>query len=192
MPVDISEALGNVRYSEASAGALFDQYFISMKDMSGEWYYIFTYDIKNAIWSKFDHTQASFFCAYKNDLLFCSDNTLYSIKGNTELSDSPIKEKDVEWYIESPPIGFYTADHKYLKKVNIRLTLDTDSTVTLYTKYDMGEWEEQYNINGTGTKLNTLPIIPQRCDHFRWKLVGKGECTIHSVFKTLEEGSDKV
>lgn len=191
MPIDISKELGDENYSEASAGVVFDKYYISMKHISGEWY-IFVYDTKNATWSKEDSIQASFFCNYENDLLFCSNNILNSIVGSSKLSDPPIIEDDIEWYIESAPIGYYTADHKYLKKVNLRVTLDSDATATLYTKYDMGEWEEQYTVNGAGTRLNTLPIMPQRCDHFRWKLIGKGECVIHSVFKTYEEGSDKV
>ena len=192
MPYSISDALGDEIFTEASAGVLFDKYFVSMKQSNGD-SVLYVYDIKNAIWSKFDNVTATFFCTYNNDLLFSTNNTLYSIEGTEKtlsVEGEAETESPIDWYIETAPIGFYTADHKYVKKINVRALIGENAT--LYVKYDGGEWEKQYDIKGNGISLSTLNIIPRRCDYFCWKIEGHGTAKIYNVYTTLELGSDKV
>lgn len=193
LPYSISDELGDVNYYDAVAGAISDKYYVSMRDKSNE-YSLFVYDTKNGIWCKEDNTKVLSFCRYKDELYYIDggDNTMKSV-GGTLLYDVPEKatEKTVDWYVESGAIGYSSPDNKYVGRINIRITLEFGTNVDFYLQYDScGEWEHKFNMSGTGTRTHSIPIIPKRCDHFRYKIKGKGACKIHSVTKTIEEGSE--
>jgi hypothetical protein len=193
LPFSISDELGEVRYYDAVAGTIGDRYYISMRD-SQDTYHLFVYDSKNGIWCKEDNTEVLFFCRHTDDLYFIDnkDKTMKSVRG-TLLYD--VEEKATEgkfdWFVESGTIGYSSPDNKYVSRINVRITLEFGTNVDFYMQYDSnGEWEHKFNMCGKGTRTFTVPIIPKRCDHFKYKITGKGGCKIHSITKTLEEGSD--
>ena len=115
-----------------------------------------------------------------------------SVRG-TLLYDVPEKatEEKFDWFVESGNIGYSSPDNKYVSRINLRITLEFGTNVDFYLQYDSsGVWEHKFNMSGKGTRTFTVPIIPKRCDHFTYKLTGKGGCKIHSITKTMEEGSD--
>lgn len=193
LPYSISDELGDVNYYDAVAGAISDKYYISMRDKDNQ-YSMFVYDSKNGIWCKEDDTNAFAFCKYKDDLYYIDgkDNTMKSV-GGTLLYD--VSEKDTEsafdWYAESGVIGYSSPDNKYVSRITLRITLEFGTNVGFFLQYDScGEWEYKFNMSGTGTRTFSIPIIPKRCDHFRYRIAGNGGCKIHSVTKTVEEGSE--
>lgn len=193
LPYTISEELGDINYYDAVAGAIGDKYYISMRDNSNI-YSLFVYDTKNGIWCKEDNTKALFFCKHKDDLYYIDskDNTMKSF-GGTLPYDVPEKAKEdrIDWYVESGAIGYSSPDNKYVGRINLRITLEFGTDVDFFMQYDScGEWEHKFNMSGTGTRTFSIPIIPKRCDHFKYKIKGKGLCKIHSITKTVEEGSD--
>ena len=193
LPYGISDEMGDVNYYDAVAGSIGDKYYISMRDNNNV-YSLFVYDVKNGIWCKEDNTRALAFCKHKDDLYYIDgkDNTLKSI-GGTLLYDLPEKteEGDFDWFVESSTIGYASPDNKYVGRINLRITLDFGTNVDFFLQYDScGEWEHKFNMSGTGTRTYSIPIIPKRCDHFKYKITGRGGCKIHSVTKTLEQGSD--
>lgn len=193
LPFSISDDLGEARYYDAVAGSIGDNYYISMRDAQGK-YSMFVYDSKNGIWCKEDNTNALAFCKHSDDLYFidAKDNTMKSVRGTLLYDvDEKATEQAVDWYVESGPIGYSSPDNKYVARINIRITLEFGTNVDFFLQYDScGEWEYKFNMSGKGTRTYSVPVIPKRCDHFRYKIVGKGECKIHSVTKTIEEGSD--
>lgn len=193
LPYSISDELGEVRYSNAVAGTLGDRYYISLKDANGV-YSMFVYDSKNGLWCKEDNTEVLCFCKHLDDLYFidAKDKTMKSVRG-TLLYDVPEKanEDKFDWFVESGTIGYSSPDNKYVARINLRITLEFGTNVDFYLQYDSsGEWEHKFNMSGKGTRTFSVPIIPKRCDHFKYKLTGKGGCKIHSITKTTEEGSD--
>lgn len=193
LPYSVSDVFGDINYYDAVAGALGDKYYISMRDAKGI-YNMFAYDSKNGIWCKEDNTEAIAFCKYKDDLYYidAKDNTMKSI-GGSFLYDVPEKatEDKVDWFVESGAIGYSSPDNKYVGRINLRITLEFGTDVHFFIQYDScGEWEHKFNMSGTGTRTFSIPIIPKRCDHFKYKISGRGNCKIHSVSKTVEEGSD--
>ena len=193
LPVGISDELGEVRYYDAVAGTIDNRYFISMRDEENK-HHLFVYDAKNGIWCKEDNTEVMHFCKHSDDLYFIDvkDTTMKSVRG-TLLYDVPEKatEGKFDWFVESGNMGYSSPDNKYVARINLRITLEFGTNVDFYLQYDSsGEWEHKFNMSGKGTRTFTVPIIPKRCDHFKYKLMGKGGCKIHSITKTLEEGSD--
>ena len=193
LPFSISDDLGEVRYYGAVAGTIGDRYYISMKDINGV-YSLFAYDSKNGIWCKEDNTQVLCFCKHLDDLYYidAKDNKMKSVRG-TLLYEVPEKatEDKFNWFVESGAIGYSSPDNKYVSRINLRITLEFGTNVDFYLQYNSnGEWEHKFNMSGKGTRTFTVPIIPNRCDHFKYKIKGNGGCKIHSITKTMEEGSD--
>lgn len=193
LPYGISDAFGDIKYYDAVAGVFGDKYYISMRDAEGV-YHMFTYDSKNGIWCKEDNTKALIFCKHQNELYFIDgdDKTMKSVGGSL-IYDYPEKcvEDKFGWFVESGPIGYSSPDNKYLGKMSLRISMEFGTEVDLYLQYDScGAWEHKFNMSGTGTRTYSIPIIPRRCDHFRYMIKGKGICKVHSITKTIEEGSD--
>ena len=193
LPYSISEELGEANYYDAVAGGIGDKYYISMRDNKGL-YHMFCYDTKNQIWCKEDNTEVLAFCKHKDELYFVDikDNTMKSIEG-TFLYDVPEKAKEdkFDWFVESGTIGYSSPDNKYIGRINLRITLDVGADVEFFLEYDSsGEWEHKFNMSGSGTRTFSIPVIPKRCDHFRYKIRGRGMCKIHSISKSIEGGSD--
>lgn len=193
LPYSISDDLGEDKYYDAVAGAIADKYYISMRDKNNV-YSLFVYDAKNSIWCKEDNTKVIAFCRRSEDLYYidATDNTMKSV-GGTLLLDTTEKDTEdaVEWYVESGAIGYSSPDNKYLGRLNIRIGLEFGTNVDVFVQYDSkGEWEHKFNISGTGTRTHSVPIIPKRCDHFRYRIKGRGNCKIYSITKTVEQGGE--
>lgn len=191
LPISISDELGDVRYTDAVAGTLGDRYYISMKDGKGV-SNLFVYDSKNSIWCREDNANAMFFCKHEEDLYYidADDKKMKSVRGTLPYE---IKETEgkLRWYVESGNIGYSSPDNKYISRINLRISLEFGTNVDFFLQYDSnGEWEHKFNMSGKGTRTFTVPIIPKRCDHFKYKIVGKGGCKVHSITKTMEQGSD--
>ena len=193
LPFSISDELGNVSYYDAVAGAIGDKYYISMRDNKYE-YSFFVYDTKTGIWCKEDNTEVLSFCKHKDELYYIDrkDNTMKSV-GGTLLYDVPERntEGNFDWFAESGTIGYSSPDNKYVGRINLRITLEIGTNVGFFLQYDScGEWEHKFSMSGTGTRTYSIPIIPKRCDHLKYKIAGNGACKIHSITKTTEEGSE--
>ena len=193
LPFSLSDELGDIQYYDAVAGSVGDCYYISMRDKTNK-YSLFVYDTKNRMWLKEDFTNVFAFCRHDGDLYYINrnNNTLYSVGGSfLPYVSEKEQEKSVDWFVESGEIGYLTPDNKYISRINIRISLDFGTNVDLYVQYDSsGRWEHQFNMSGQGTRHYAVPIVPHRCDHFKYKIVGKGNCKIHALTKTIEEGSD--
>ena len=191
VPISISEKLGEVRYHDCAGGTINNRYYISMKDEK-EVPHLFVYDTENGLWTREDNTDALYFCTYKDDLLFIDkkDFSIKSIRGKDLFGEGEL-EKDFEWMAESGKIGYQLPDQKYLAKISIRISLEREAHVEFYISYDSKkEWEFQFGMQGSGTRTYTIPIIPKRCDHLQYRIMGHGEAKIYGITKSFEQGSD--
>lgn len=193
LPYSISDELGDVRYADAVAGTVGDRYYISMRDDKGK-YSLFVYDIKNGLWCKEDNTEVLAFCRHSDDLYYIDvkDKKMKSVRGTLPFNVlEKATEDKFDWFVESGTIGYSSPDHKYVARINLRISLELGANADFYLQYDSsGVWEHKFNMSGTGTRTFSVPIIPKRCDHFKYKLSGRGGCKIFSITKTTEEGSD--
>lgn len=189
LPVSVSDDLGEDRYSDAVAGAAGDKYYISMKGSDGK-YDMFVFDSKNGIWCREDDTRVLCFANHKDGLYFidAESKCLAAIDSEDLVA---IREDEVEWSVETGAIGYSSPDNKYVARINMRIGLDFGTSVDFFVQYDScGEWEHKFNIGGAGTRTVSVPFIPRRCDHFRYRISGKGGCKIYGISKTVEQGGE--
>lgn len=185
-PVKVSKNLGGTRYRNAVAGAMGEKYYISMEDDSGHWH-LFCYDTAKRIWMREDDTHAMMFAAVDDDLyILKADGELLSVNG---WSGTP--EKKLNWEAVSGVQYYWYAEKKYVSRYNFRIKLDAGAKVKLFIQYDSsGIWENRGTIYGGKLGTVTIPVVPRRCDHLQFKLVGSGEFRLFSIAKVVEEGSD--
>ena len=187
LPMEVSSALGDITYGNATAGALGNKYYTSMSDTSGV-YHLFVYDAVKGMWHREDDVEALAFCYCRGDLYFIDydDNSIKTIKG----TGTPDSSK-IEWMAVTGIIGTDSPDKKYISRMDVRMLLEVGTEVMFLVEYDSsGEWKHLFTMTGTSLRTFAVPIRPQRCDHLRLKILGKGDAKIYSICKTIEQGSD--
>ena len=186
LPTDAGYCLGKETYTQASAGANGNKYYISMCNPDGQWS-LFVYDTSVKLWHREDDLQAICFCSHLGNM-YCVDAKTKEILcltgGNTY-------EKQVKWMAESGELGITTPDTKYTSRMSIRLQVPPGSELRVLVRYDVSqEWEEVCAIRGTDLRSFSVPIRPVRCDHMKLRFEGMGEAKIYSIAKTVDSGSD--
>ena len=187
LPTEVSSALGGVAYSDAVAGVLGNKYYISMKDVNGE-YHLFVLDTQKGMWHREDNTQATDFCNCDGELYYID----YDEKQIKTVRGSGIREtKPIEWEATTGIIGTGSPDKKYISRIIMRLSLEIGTKLYMQVEYDSsGAWEQIFAISASTLKTFSIPIRPKRCDHLRLRLIGEGDAKIFSITKTIEQGSD--
>lgn len=203
-PVDISSQFGGIRYSAveageneltngAVAGSYGKKYYISMKSEADNKWYLLVYDSKNGLWHKEDETRVGGFASCDDEMFFIDrkDNKIKTIVGKDDTEDG-----DVEWMAETGVVGTSIKStplpgKKYISQMIVRMSMEIGASVMFYIQYDsQGEWEHITTVTGTNLKSFAAPIRPKRCDHFRLRIVGKGNVKIYSITKMIEKGSE--
>ena len=186
LPVEMSSALGEVRYTDAIACAHGNKYYISMRDTTG--YHLFVYDTAKGMWHKEDNLQVDGVCSYMSEIYAIDHNTKDII---TLLGSGTQDTKRVKWMVETGLVGMSMPDMKYISRLLIRMSLDVGAKVDISIQYDsVGDWEQVCQLTVTSLRSFSVPIRPRRCDHFRIRIEGEGEGRIYSITKTIEQGSD--
>ena len=187
LPQSVFSAFGNVKYSDAVGGAYLRKYYVNMKNADGV-YATFVYDINNGIWHKQDEGgKVDMFAPAENALYYAVVNTIYTMFGKGEADKAPIP-----WYAETGIIGTDLPDKKYLSRITLSLSLVREARLMIFIEYDSsGEWTHAATLTGHNLSSFSIPISIERCNHFRIRLKGTGECRIYSITKTMERGSEE-
>lgn len=189
LPVEISTALGEQTYYNAVAGGHGNKYYISMEDSFGKAHF-FVYDTVRNLWHREDDLRAESFCSCKDEL-YCTQKGSGKILTLLHAQREP--EKKVRWMVQTGIQGLYLSEQKYVSRLLLRLSMEQGSRIWISIQYDsMGGWENVGSISGHSLRSFVFPIRPRRCDHFRLKIEGEGEVRIHSMTKTIVQGSERV
>ena len=187
LPVEVSTAFGEERYSEASAGAHGNKYYISMRDSKENWH-LFVYDTTKGMWHREDGLQVDCFCSCRDELYAIDHDTRKII---TMLGSGTQDEDKVKWMVQTGVIGTNMPDMKYVSRLLVRMSLEIGARVRLSAQYNStGSWESLGTITGTDLRSFSIPVRPRRCDHLRLRIEGEGDAKIYSITKNIEQGSD--
>ena len=188
MPVCVSRALGDKRYTGGVAGGESGRYWLSAVDAAGETE-LLVYDTQKRLWHRQDDTAAVAFARWNGEMtVLCGDGRLLDTSGTLGTA-----ETGFSWSAESGDLGLYTPEHKYLSRLELRLKAAAGSTVKAYVCYDGDNvWEQVGGVSGEvgQTRGAVLQVRPRRCGHLRLKLAGDGPCRVYSAAAVYEKGSD--
>ena len=186
LPTEVSYALGNEAYGEAVGGSNGNKYYISMKNVRGN-YNLFVYDTAKGMWHKEDDLPVDYFCSCNGEMYAISKGKIITMLGSGTPGDP------VEWMVQTGEIGISSPDMKYISRLIVRMAMEIGAEVRIYGQYDFSdEWESLcYLRNTDNLRSFSLPIRPKRCDHMKLRIEGEGMAKIYSITKTIEQGSDR-
>ena len=185
LPTEASYALGNEAYSEAVGGAHGNKYYVSMKNITGEWN-LFVYDTAKNMWHREDNFHATAFCSCRGELYAISQGKIVTMLGSGD-----DYEGKLEWMAQTGEIGITSPDMKYISRLTVRLSMDIGAEVRFYAQYDFCDtWELIFSLRSDNLRSFSLPIRPKRCDHMKLRIEGEGMAKIYSITKTIEQGSE--
>ena len=159
-----------------------------------------------------DHNYPRGFVAYKNNLLhLCGEriglyayNLNLTIIGNEHADGWSTNERykrliwetegAFDWYGETGPMGLEEPGEKRIKSIQIRLKADAGTALRVQVQYDeSGEWNEiAREIRGKRGTFRISYTPQRRCDTFRLRFEGKGDCIIYSIAIHAEDAGDSV
>lgn len=141
---------------------------------------ILVYDTKNGIWDA-ENDETFDFSAYGDGVLYYIDGgKLSTIKGS--------RSETIDFYIESGDVVESSIDEKYISKFKLNIMLQ--GNLVVYIKYDDGEWKRAGSIISPRKTTYNFPIIPQRCNKYRWKIEGTGDFKLLGVSREVEGGTE--
>ena len=188
LPVEISYAFGEERYSDAVAGGHGNKYYVSMRADVDDTYHLFVYDAAKEMWHKEDDLQADAFCSCRGEMYCIDHNTkkIISMLGSGEKDTAP-----VVWRVQTGDIGITSPDMKYVSRLIVRMVLDIGAELHVFAQYDFNDdWEPLFTLVGSNLRSFSVPIRPRRCDNMRLRFVGRGDGKIYSYTRVFEQGSD--
>lgn len=193
-PVSISEVFGrDTMYYDAVGGGCLNKYHLVMQTAIGKRYY-FVYDTQHGIWEKESAIPIIQFSATENGQLYAvTSDKLYGLGStdNIAFANELIGEEWVDWYAQTGEMGYETPDSKYVSRLSIRAYVPFRSEIQVQIAYDDRPFEEVGIIRGSESVASQkLDISPMRCDHYRIRFEGHGDCRIYSMAITLENGSE--
>lgn len=190
IPQNIAAPFGTDRYKNAVGGSDGIKYYVSMQDMSGAWT-LFVYDTRSNMWHKEDALQVVGF-GWNGDLYFLDSTGKLWINGNARtIPATAAVELPVESMVEFGDFTEGDPNKKGTSKLQIRIELDAGATVTVFMQFDSdGQWRDVATLTVTQKRSFYLPIIPRRNDHYKLRLVGKGEYRLYSLARENYVGSE--
>lgn len=187
LPVNISTPLGDIRYHDVIGCGYFGKYYAKMVDSSNQ-SCLMVYDSRRNIWHKENDENIIKLCSVDDNVYYITEGRdIKSFFGNPAANTPSVK-----WFFESGMYGLSEIDSKYITRLNIRLALGRGAHMIVSICYNNSNiWHRLCNVVRKDLNPFTLPIKPNRCDHFRLRFEGEGDVMIYSISKTTEQGSDK-
>lgn len=148
---------------------------------------LLVYDPKHHVWTAEDDLNIQ--------MMADNDNKIYFIEFDPE--DLGIRlmsgdsDETIDWMIESGDLRESSLDLKWIGKLKFSLWLDADAEANIYLSYDEDPlWHRAGTVHSVTAKTYPIPIIPQRCSRFRWKMEGKGGMKLLAMAVDVEGGSE--
>lgn len=187
LPCLISENFGTELYRKAAAGGVRGKYFVSMQGSTDEKWNLFVYDTLKGLWHREDALEVTRFAALDDELyMLTAEEALVTAYGS-----GGEEEKPVSWSTTTGVLTCGLVGKKYISRLNLRMQLPRGSWCDFYIEYDSsGKWVHAGHMDGWSLQTFLLPIRPQRCDHLRFRITGRGEFRLLSLARILESGSD--
>ena len=194
MQSNVSGKLGRTVYTDCTAGAVGDRYFMCARQKDGS-NVLLVYDAVSGEWCCEDSMQITHFAALDNELyMLNTEGEIWSAGGNApeHLKDETYAEEGpVSWEVTTGPIGLDEAYSKYISGVQLHVGCSKGTTVKVDVQYDNEPcWQRAIKIEPMETRSMMLTYTPRRCRIMRLKIYGTGPFELYSISRMMEQGSD--
>lgn len=195
---DISYEIDAAQYSNAIAGAHNDKYVMYCERKANSAVaapYLFVYDTRYGTWQResLDFPKLTLMAES------CGRLTLHYLDQKDETVIFFYENEDgngdtkIPYMFESGDIGYSDMVKKYLVRLDMRVKLDFGASFNVWIQYDGdGNWHQITRLRGMlpAPRIETVNVMPHRCDHFRLKVTGIGKMRLYS-FRKIYESEDE-
>lgn len=184
-PELLTECFGTRRFTGGVAGSDGERYYISMQTETGEWE-LYVFDTLRGVWLREDHTHAA-------DWAYL-DGTLYYLDADTGKVMTTGQDRDeegrIDWSATLCPFTETVHGRKGYSRLYLRAELEAGAWVKAEVSADSAPFKQVFVGHNERARTLQIPILPVRCDSFRIRLSGKGECIIKSIVREFTVGSE--
>lgn len=159
-------------FRDARGGGIGGSYYVSLT-ADGQTQ-LLVYDTDASLWHREDDLAAADFTAM--------DGKLYCRAGGRVLCFTDMgsaAEDSVSWYLQTPRQCL--AGQQALGQVDVCLELGSGAAAKLSVSYDDGNWEVLAECTEPGLRTYTAMPRCRYCHHYKLRLEGTGEMTLHSL-----------
>jgi hypothetical protein len=162
-----------------------------MQDDANAWH-LFVFDTALNRWYREDASHAVGFAMLDNLYMLTSDGKLWIVGNPASIPTGATAEAAFTYSAEFGDFTHKSIYKKGVSRIQLRLELDADSTMTASIQYDSdGTWHTVKTLTAETDKLTTVvAIAPVRCDHYRLKLSGTGGFNLYAINQEFYAGSD--
>lgn len=203
IPESCSQALGELRLTDAAGGGFGHEYWISgVADGQNERFavgdvYTLIYDNRSGIWIRDGEERFLSFAAAGGRFFAVQEaetgqpNPLIVLHGDSPWQGFFVEEGLVAWRLLTNVFTQEEPNRKRVHRIQLRAELGDSAELTIRILYDSGgTWETVWAVDGTGVRRSWyLPVLIRRCDHFQLLIEGTGPCVIHSLALETRKGS---
>ena len=189
----VSEELGERKTFENVIGcADSKKYYASMEEDGTR--YLYAYDPRKKLWHKEDSINISDMVCYNNSVYALDGRSLARLSGKARdpmLQD--VLEEKIKWFGITGVFENLTIEHKYVQNIGLVYQLAKGGEFRVFIQYDNESgWEKAFErIGSKDESAENITIRPRRCERFRLKFEGSGQCYIWTVRINITGGSDK-
>jgi len=184
-PELLSGCFGTRRFTGGAAGTDGERYYISMKDGDGTWG-LYVLDTHRGIWLREDDTHAVDWAYLDGKLYYLDADTGKVMTVGQDRSE----EGSIPWSTTLCPFHETTHGKKGYSRLFLRADLEAGAWVKAEISADGAPFKQVYLGHEEHARTVQIPILPTRCDSFRVRLSGKGECIIKSFIREFTVGSE--
>lgn len=149
--------------------------------------FIFVYDPVRGIWQK-ENGKASQLCTSGGEVYYYDENEgCIAMIGHSDGD-----EREVCWIAETSMIDVMTPERTYVCGVSVSTVINEGARLLISVEYNSsGHWIPVASVGGNGAKSGSYDVQIRRCDHFRLKLEGQGDCKVLALHKITQKGSTR-
>lgn len=191
-PVCVSEALGEIRLTEAAGGGAGRKYWVSGADQNGS-KHLLVLDVENGVWIR-DGSQRFLTFTRAGEIVVGLElggtaqrpiKTLWDFRASENGEGTLLFDLQTNNYTMSQP------NRKRVHRIQLRMRIGSTPSLTVSIRYDDGDsWVQVAQLSGEGkTKSVYLPVLPRRCDRFALRFQGSGDWELQSLALETRAGS---
>lgn len=184
-PELVSECFGTRRFSGGVAGSDGERYYLSMSDEAGTWQ-LYVYDTLRGIWLREDNTHALDWAYLDGKLYYLDAGTGRLMTTGEDHSE----EGPVLWSATLCQMDETTHGRKGYSRLFLRADMEAGAWLKAEISLDGRPFRQVWATHNERAKTVQIPVLPVRCDNFRLRLSGKGECVIKSIIREFSVGSE--
>lgn len=169
VPVLVDDALGIQRRHGAVAGTDGRKYYVSVAEKAGQSLYV--YDTVLGVWHREDGAEVLDFAWWDGELfMLCADGAIWQCGRVRTVKGEP--EGFLKSYAEFADLYGGTVGRKAVRRLYFRV--EAEKELTLSVSYDGRDWEPVSTVTRAKKGIQTLQLVPRRCDSLRIRLDGVG------------------